>query len=218
MAATITPTQTRINDPYQQQLFDYNTVDSKIYLSRETNKLLTAIGTDIVLRGFDCSDVTIDHPTTLYITMDSGIAIHDSTLIEITEEATVDLDCSGLTDTVTGGAHLGVFLKYQYIQSIEYNRASIEVFHIASDGTVTDTLSRFSSSTCRILLTIIDFTKPSTSITSAAVSSLTQLLVNGVLMTKKGWVADHFNLPEINSLLDSDEYEYLLKRDFLLMA
>ena len=218
MASTITPTQTRVNDPYQQTLFQYNTADSKIYLSRESNKLLNVIGTDMVLKGMTMLAPSIIGLSTIRTNIDIGWAIQDSTLIQFTDSNNVDIDVSSLDDTPVGGAHLGVFLKYQYLQTIEANLASVDIFHIQYDGTVTNPSVRFSSNSCRILLGVIDFTKSGTTVISATINTnLSTLNVEGSIMYQRGANIDNMNLANIFSLAFKDDREYLLKRDFLLM-
>lgn len=218
MASTITPTQTRVNDPYQQTIFQYNTADSKIYLSRESNKLLNVIGTDMVLKGMAMLAPSIIGLSTIRTNIDIGWAIQDSTLIQFTDSNNVDIDVSSLDDTPVGGAHLGVFLKYQYLQTIEANLASVDIFHIQYDGTVTNPSARFSSNSCRILLGVIDFTKSGTTVVSATINTnLSTLNVEGSIMYQRGANIDNMNLANIFSLAFKDDREYLLKRDFLLM-
>lgn len=218
MASTITPTQTRANDPYEQTLFQYNTADSKLYLSRESNKLLNVVGNDVVLKGMDMSSPTIVvADTTVRTTIAVGWAISDYTLIQSSSIATVDIDCSSLDDTTVSGCHLAVFLNYQYLQTIEANLASVDIFHIQADGTVTNPLSRFSANACRILLGVIDFTKTGAIVTAASTHSQSSLLINGSTMYLKGINVDVINLANIFSITFKEDREYLLKRDFLFM-
>jgi len=70
MASTITPIQIRYNTPYDQQLFDFNTVDSKVYSSRETNKILNLIGSDVVIKGMTMSDPVIIGASTVRVTLE----------------------------------------------------------------------------------------------------------------------------------------------------
>jgi hypothetical protein len=51
MASTIIPTQFRYNDPYQEEIFSYDTPESRLYKSRATNNLFKIIGNDIVVKG-----------------------------------------------------------------------------------------------------------------------------------------------------------------------
>lgn len=221
MASTIIPNQIRINDPYQQTTFQWNTVDSKHYISRESNKLLNVIGKDIVLKGMEMENPVILSPSTIQVTITPGWAIHDQTLIELTSSATVDLDAALLDDTVIGGAHLAVFLNYKYLETIEPNFAAIDIFHVAADGTVYNPFERFSTEACRILLGIIDFTKSGSTVIVASISARTTLLVEGSIFTFRGWSADNINIPNFYSSADDAYLEewriYLLKRDYVFM-
>ncbi len=218
MASTITPTQTRVNDPYQQTIFQYNTVDSKVYLSRESNKLLNVIGNDVVLSGMGLSALTIVGSSTIRTMVGVGWAIQDTTLLQFTNSNNVDIDVAALDDTPVGGCHLGVFLRYEYLQTIEASIASIDIFHIQADGTVTNPLARFNTNTCRILLGIIDFTKSGATVISTYINTnLPTLNVSGVVMYQRGVNIDNINLANIFAITFRDDREYLLKRDYLLM-
>jgi len=217
MAATVTPTQVRVNDPYQQTVFQYNTVDSKLYLSRESNKLLNAIGNDIVIKGMVTTSPTIVGSSTVRTTVPVGFAICDYTLIEVASEETVDIDVASLTDTAVGGSHLGVFLNYQYLDTIEPNLAAIDIFHIDSTGAVDNTSGRFNANACRILLGIIDFTKTGVTVTAASLYDGTTLLVEGTTMTLRGETSTNLNLPNLFKISFGEYREYLLKMDYLLM-
>ena len=217
MAATITPTQTRYNDPYQQTIFQYNTADSKVYLSRESNKLLNVVGNDIVIKDINMSDPVIIVPSTVRVTVNGGWAIQDTTLLQFTNANVVDIDCAALVDTPINGAHLAVFINYEYLQTIEAALASVDIFHIQANGDVTNFSERFSSSSCRILLGIIDFTKSGSIVIAASKNNYQTLNVAGATMTLKGQEDSHLNLPNLFEIAFKEYREYLLKRDFLSM-
>ena len=113
MTSSITPTQYRYNDPYQNRIFEFNTVDSKVYLSGQSNKVLKAIGDNLVLKGLSLGTPTID-PTQAIIgvTITAGMAIQSSTLVEVLTSVTLDMDVSVLTDTTHYGSHLVAFVNY----------------------------------------------------------------------------------------------------------
>ena len=218
MASTITPTQTRINDPYQQTVFQFNTADSKLYLSRESNKLLNVVGNDLVLEGLGLTNPTLHSSITVRTTVAAGWAISDSTLIQLSSVSTVDIDVSALVDTTVDGAHLGIFLNYQYLETVESNQAAIDIYHITSDGSVTNPSYRFNSNSCRILLGIIDFTKSGSTVIAASLNNtLSTLLVNGTTMYVRGYSPTNSKLASIFSVAFTEDRDYLLKRDFLLM-
>ncbi len=216
MASTITPTQTRINDPYDQSIFEFNTVDSKVYLSRESNKLLNIVGNEIVIKGMNMSDPTIVSSSTVRTTISSGWAIQDETLLNFTNTVTVDLDCAALVDTTTDGAHLGVFVNFEYLHTIEANLASVDMFHILSSGVVTDPDGRFSSNSHRILLGAINFTKSGSNVIAVSRYEPPTLLVSGVTKYVRGADPNNLNLPSLFEIAFREYREYLLKRDYLL--
>jgi len=210
MAYTTTPTQTRYNDPYQQAIFESNT-DSKMYLSKESNKLLNVIGNDIVIKGMEMSNPTISPSDTVRTTIAPGWAIQDETLIQFTNTSSLDIDCSSLIDTTTGGAHLCVFLNYENIQTIEANLASVDLFHVEASGVVNDPLGRFKTRSCRILLGIIDFTKNGTSVSAVSKNDSTTLLVAGTTYYVRGMNPNNINIKYLIDVAFKDEREYLLK-------
>lgn len=216
MASTVTPTQTRINDPYQDTVFQFNTPDSKLYLSKESNKLLNVVGEDIVLSGLNVGAPTIVAPSTVRTVVTAGWAIQDSMLIHISGAATVDIDCSALTDTDVSGSHLGVFLRYRYLNTVELNPATVDIYHVDSLGTVYNPSGRFTTNSCRILLGIIEFTKSGSTVTAASLSEDDTLLVSGTNMIPRG-DPDNVNISNIFSMAFDEDKEYLIKRDFLFM-
>ena len=217
MASTIIPVQTRYNDPFQQMIFQYNTADSKMYISRESNKLLKVIGDDVILKGMDMFNVLINPPSTIQASIDIGMAIQDCTLIQFTGVGTVDIDAAALVDTPTGGAHLAIFLRYNYLETIEANLATIDIFHVQADGTVTDPLGRFDANSCRVLLGIIDFTKVGSDVTDSSINNSPTMVINGMLKYVRGAGPDNVMLSGLLSIMFSEEREFLLKRDYLFM-
>ncbi|MCK9439430.1 MAG: hypothetical protein WC188_04645 [Candidatus Caldatribacteriota bacterium] len=217
MASTVTPTQVRINDPYQQTVFAFNTPDSKLYLSRESNKLLNVVGSDIIIKDLTVTDPTIVSPSTVRAIVSTGWAIQDETLLNIASFSTVDLDCSALVDTLVGGAHLGIFINYQYFQTVEENNLSIDMFHIQSDGTVTDPTGRFSLNSCRILLDIINFTKSGSNVVAVSKNLSNTITISGTTYYRRNLNPTDLVLPNLYSLAFAEYREYLLKQDYLLM-
>lgn len=221
MAYTTTPIQTRYNDPYQQPIFEFNT-DSKMYLSKESNRLLNVIGNDIVIKGMEMSDPTILSPSTVLVTIAPGCAIQDETLIEFTDVSSLDIDCSYLIDTPTSGAHLCVFLNYENIQTIEANLASVDLFYVEASGVVNDPFGRFKTRSCRILLGIIDFTKDGTSVTAVSKNDSTTLSIADTTYYAGGMNPDNINI-DVERLFDvgfeskdRSKVEDLLKRDYVM--
>ena len=133
MARFATPTQqTKINDPYTQQLFPFNSTDGNVYLSRQTNFLLQAVGNDVVVSGLEVQSITVTDQTTVEITVGPGLIIQDSTLITIPSSTTVTLDTS-VYDSCFG--KLVLYTDFQYIESVGLNPLSIKLSYVANDGT-----------------------------------------------------------------------------------
>lgn len=216
MASTIQPTQTRYNTPYDQTLFDFDTIDSKVYLSRETNKILNIVGNDIVIKEMNMTDPVIIGASTVRTSIGIGSAIQDETLLKFTSIATVDIDCATLDDTTVSGCHLGVFLNYQYLQTMETNTAKVEIYHIQADGTVTNPLGTYNIDTCRILLGVINFTKSGANVTAVSRYELPTLLVSGSTIYIRGKNPDNINLPNMFEIAFREYYDYFIRRDYLV--
>jgi hypothetical protein len=216
MASTIQPVQTRYNTPYDQTIFDFNTIDSKVYLSRETNKILNIVGNDVVIKDMHMTDPIIIGASTVRASIGVGFAIRDETLIKFTNISTVDIDCASLGDTTVSGCHLGIFMNYQYLQTMETNNAKVEIYHIAADGTVTNPLGTYNMYTCRLLLGVINFTKSGANVTEVSRYTFPTLLVSGSTMYVRGEDPSQINLPNLFKMAFREYNEYFVKRDFLV--
>ncbi len=137
MSRVVTPEQLRFNDPYQQRIFQYDTQDSRVYLSRTSNYLLKSIGNDVVIKGFDVEEIKYINDI-IQVTLSPGLLIQDTTLIESLEPVTLELDISTL-DHCTG--HLIIYTNYQYIKSVELNEFRIKLAFISNDGLVISPLT-----------------------------------------------------------------------------
>jgi|SaaInlV_200m_DNA_2_1039689.scaffolds.fasta_scaffold01003_3 hypothetical protein len=161
MSTSYTPTQYRVNDPYQQRVLQFSAQDSRVYLSRVSNQLLKAFGNDAVIKGFDVVSSSFTG-NTFEVVIDSGILIQDSTLIEVTEQSTLSIDVSGLDDC---GGYLLIYTDYQYVESISYNVFSLKIAHTDQSGSIVTTDSSSISwipARNRIYLTLFQFVKGST--------------------------------------------------------
>ena len=214
MAYTSTPTQERINDPYKQTIFEFS--NGKMYLGKDSNKLFNVLGNDIVIKGMKMANPSKIGADVIRTTIAAGWAICDETLVQLTSVSTVDIDCSNLIDTTTGGARLAIFLNYENIHTIEANLAAVDLFHVESTGTVNDPFGRFKTRSCRILLGIIDFTKSGTTVSSCIRNDSPTLLVSGQTYYLRGINSSNINIPNLFDLVFKNEREYLLKRDYLM--
>jgi hypothetical protein len=213
MANIVTPTQNRYNDAYSQVIYEFN--NSKFYLDRTANGILNALGQDLVLEGLELLTPTILTSDTVQVIVSAGWAIQDETLIQLSAASTVNIDCSSL---VGDGSFLAVFLKYQHFHTKEANLASIDIFHVDSTETVTDTLDRFDTSSCRILLGIINFTKVDLTVTQASLDTSTiSKTINGQTYYIRGRNPDNINLDsDLFDISFEDRQEHLIKQDYLL--
>jgi len=220
MSSTITPTQFRYNDPYQSEIFGYNTPESKLYKSSATNGLFKIIGNDIVVKGLNIDALTVINNSIVKILLTDGITISDSTIIKINESSNIAINCAELSDT-NSGSHLAVFLNYKFIYHANPRLASIDFFHISPFGSVTDPDGRFDPAYHRLLLAIIDFIVFEGNVIIVQKSFLSELLVEGVTMSLRGINDENLVLPKLfirsSSNLVNETYEYLLKKDYLLM-
>ncbi len=162
MPAVQTPTnQLRINDPYQQRLFDFNTSDSRLYLARVSNQLLKTFGNDIVLNGFNFNSASHTNDT-VSINIEPGLAIVDQTLIEVSDEVSLDL----LVDGYETSGKIIIYLSYQWLHTVTENPLRIKISYVASDGEPV-LPGGWIQDRDRVVLAIFDFEKnPSNIITN----------------------------------------------------
>lgn len=125
--------QTRYVDPYQQRVFQYDTEQSDVFLARVVNSLLRIFGDNVVINGFSYKNIQIiNTDNDILIKVDPGMLIQDLTLIEFSKSTSVMLEnLSGLS--VDG--RVVVYVKYQFLHSIEQNLAYICVNYISKNGT-----------------------------------------------------------------------------------
>ena len=185
MSTIITPTnQQRINDPYQQRLFDFNTTDSKLYLSRASNQLLKFLGNNIVLNGFTYSNL-LNTTNTISLDVAPGLAIIDQTLIEVSDTVSLDIDATPYDSS----GHLVLYLSYQWLQTVTENPLRIKLAFVSSDGSSV-LPDGWTPSRDNIIIGIFEFTKDaSNNITSISEISTSpkQLLINGQTYSNFGY-------------------------------
>jgi len=130
--ASITPTsQTSTLDPYQGTLFEFNNVDSRIYMSRAINSLLNVYGTDVVIEGFKVASFSFA-ANALHVTFTNGIAVVDQTLIETPNAIiTTAYDTTGLNLV---NASISFFIHFRYLQQFAGNQFSIKSIFVDSAG------------------------------------------------------------------------------------
>ncbi len=213
MADQATPIQERYIDPYMQRIFDYDTTDSRVFISRVTNLLLKSVGNNIVLFGLEPINLrpTISDPPSSIISVDitSGLAIQDYVLCDnlsgvgIEPNITLTMDVAGLDDTTVGGAYLGIWINYQFLESMESNPFILKMYHVNSDGSGVNPAGFDPLKNCT-LVAILGFTKIGGVVTDVwslpAVVDYQHwptLLVGSTTYYLRGWENSNLNTNEI---------------------
>jgi hypothetical protein len=163
MASTTTPNgQQQHLNPYGGRLFDFDTTDSRVYLTRAINTLYNAVGTNCILEGMGITNLNYDTGTdVISLTVGPGKAIVDSTLIEFPDSTDLDLDVSGLDDS----GNLVVSLGFSYVPTIYANNAVMKLLHVSQDGTQVLPGDWFTNYD-RIIVTLMDFDKTAQTVTN----------------------------------------------------
>jgi len=163
MASQITPTgQMQYLNPYSGRLFDFNTTDSRIYLSSSINTLFNAVGKNCVLEGFQISNLAYNAGNNIVsMTIGAGDVIIDSTLVKMPDNTDLELEVSGLDDS----GHLIVSLGYSYVPTIYANHAVMKLLHVSQDGSQVLPGNWFENYD-RIVVAIFDFDKTTKTVTN----------------------------------------------------
>lgn len=132
MATAVTPVnQKQFLDPYSSRLFDFDNVNSRVYLARTINSLMHTIGEDCILRGLEITNLNYDGGSDLIsCTVNPGKAIVDATLIEITDIVDLDLDVTNYVDT----GFIIVSLGFAYLQTVYQNLSKLKMTVVSADG------------------------------------------------------------------------------------
>ena len=125
------PQQSQFNTPYNQRILHQNTQDSKVYLSRASNFILRAIGNDLILKGFNIQSITTINLDTLSFVINPGFLIQDSTLIEIKESSTLEINVKPYDHT---NGYIIIYTDYQYLDSVLENNLQLKISYITADG------------------------------------------------------------------------------------
>lgn len=175
----VTPNKQKISiDPYTGKLFDFDTVSSRVYLSRTINNLLRVFGTDIVLKGLDIKelkynadpapDESTDSVESISITLNLGKCIIDTTLIEFEEDIIIPkVEISSFDDD----GYLLLFISFKYSESIYENQAKFKLIYL--DATKRATSPIIDPTADRILLAVFKFNKEANTIKQTTDTSIT---------------------------------------------
>ena len=121
--------QIRTIDPYQQRVFEHGdppTEDSNVYLSRASNILTKIVGNDVVLGGMQVTATIEPGGRDLTCTVTAGIAIADSTIIEIPYGSTSSVTYPN-ANNFDDIHDFALFLTYGYLETLEPNPAELKL-------------------------------------------------------------------------------------------
>ena len=158
MARDVTPTQEHYNDAYRNISFPSLVNDYQVFASKTFSNLLKSFGDDIVLDGFDISNIA-NTTTDVSLTVGTGWAILDSVLAKITTAS--DLVYSDANLLSVDGRFIA-YLSYEYFQQFRsnLNELTIQLSYVSSAGVVTP---GWNSGRDRIIVDIFEFTLDSDS-------------------------------------------------------
>lgn len=162
MSRIVTPTQFRYNDPYSQRMLQYDIADTKLYLSRISNLLLKSLGDNAIIRGFELLSTSIVG-NNITLTISPGLLIQDATLIEVTENTTIDFD---VTDYDDCAGRLVVYTNYQYLDSVSAVQLRFKMSFVTHTGKIYPLSDPWDLNRNKIYLFLFRFTKNPVTITS----------------------------------------------------
>lgn len=176
----ITPTnQTQTINPYDSRVFDFNTVDARVYLSRTINSLLKAVGQDCILDGLTVTSATYSLTgDTITVTLSPGRVIIDETLVSFPSSTTLDIDVTDYQDT----GHLIVGMGFTFLPTIYTNRASIKLLYVSQDGTQVLPGPWFTNFD-RVVVAKLSFNKTSRTVTNDTTISFSEASYINILGT-----------------------------------
>jgi hypothetical protein len=175
MSTFYVPTNQVLNNtPYSQILLHENTEDSRVYISRHVNRLLKAIGDDLVLEGLELvQDPTITG-TVVNFSLTPGLLIQDLTLIEINEQVELSIDVSPF-DPDNG--YIIIYTDFHHLDSSGENYLTFKVSYVLADGTELVAANPWNSSRNRIILNRFSFVT-----TTNVINSVTEVFSNFTLI------------------------------------
>ena len=206
MSRDVTPTQTRSVDPYQQDVYQYDSSESKIYVSRVVNSLLNALGNNILLDGFDISNVAFAD-TEISCTVGAGYAIVDQTLIQTTEGSDLTYPDANLL----GAGKFILHVNYKYLELLASpTELDIKISHVSSDGLIVTPDSWTADD--RIVIGIFNFERDGGVITSFAKSTDYSIDIMGTTYYVGGYDSSNIHLSRfLSSIPDLTLYPNVLR-------
>jgi hypothetical protein len=129
MIDKVTPSQMKYIDPYNQRIFDFNSSDHRVYLTRNINNVLKVIGNDIVVGGLNGTNLSCTD-NVVSVAILPGIMIQDDTLLEITQDTFLNINCNLFSDTGFAIVHM----HWKWINTPEPNMAQLRMSWVSADG------------------------------------------------------------------------------------
>lgn len=233
MANIIQPLHSAVKiSPYSQRLLQYSIEDSKVYLSKATNSLLTAFtyGYD---ENFFADTTSYDHSleyqhrdscildglTTEYelscnvlnVTVNPGALIVDSTLLMFPEPTTLDLDLGGYGVDGNCGK-VAISVQFQWVDSVYEMQPKLRMVYIDPDDDYDVTPSGWWTDQDKLVICYFDYDKDSGNVIPDSLihhnpSPFTN--INKSFITIKGYPYEVGPLPKFwYNILDSIEINY----------
>ena len=98
MSSSVIPEQNVFLNAYEGNIFDFNSVNSKVYLTRKINSMLHVFGQNCIVDGFEILSYSITENNDVSINISAGKMIVDSTLIEYKEITNLTMNVSDFDD------------------------------------------------------------------------------------------------------------------------
>ena len=172
----ITPTKQGIYiNSSQGRIFDFNTPDSRVYLGEAVNSLLRVFGNNVVITGFRILNLSydiIDNKDIVSVTISSGEAIIDNTLVKYTENVSLSIDVTGLDDS----GYLVPNIFFNFVTTQQKNLSSIRLNYIAPNNKVPE--NNWFKEYSHLILAVLKFDKENKSITKDIIPVLNRPKIN----------------------------------------
>lgn len=117
-------------DAYEANIFDFNTVNSKVYLTRKINTMMNVFGDNCVIEGLGIASLQMNVSDDITVIISPGKMITDLTLIEYMSPITLTLNVDDLDDA----GYLVVMVGYSYLDTSYTNLSKISLRYINSEN------------------------------------------------------------------------------------
>jgi len=121
MGSSVTPQQSVFLNAYEGNLFDFDNINSKVYLTRKINSLLNVFGPNCLIDGFDLMNYVIDDDLNLIVDVSAGKMIIDTTLIEYKQDTQLTQNVMDFDDN----GQFIITIGYSYIDTAYTNLSKI---------------------------------------------------------------------------------------------